>query len=458
MTNIILCGGSGTRLWPLSRSEMPKQFLKIFNNYSLFELTLKRNFNICDNTLIVSNENQYFLALDQLNDVKVNSNFILEPISKNTAPAIILACLSLPLDEIVLVTPSDHLIKDEIVYKDVIYKAIEFAKEDNLVTFGIKPSKPEVGYGYIKIKNNYEVDSFIEKPDIEKALDFFQDKSYFWNSGIFLFKVGFFLEQIKKYAFNVYDFSLKAYENSIKQDNFIKIRQNDMEKIPNISIDYALMEKTKDIKIIPSDIKWNDLGSFESLSTEFAFNNENNYSNTDSKFIESKNNFIYSQDNTKFIAGININDLIIIDTQDALLISDKSSSQKVKQIYEFIKDNKKLSKNHLTAYRPWGSFTILENNFGYKIKHIEVKPGKRLSLQKHFHRNEHWVILSGTATVEIDGKENIVRPNESIYIKMGQIHRLSNNGKIPVILIEAQVGEYTEEDDIIRLEDDYKRN
>ncbi|HEG0613077.1 TPA: mannose-1-phosphate guanylyltransferase/mannose-6-phosphate isomerase [Campylobacter jejuni] len=454
MTNILLCGGSGTRLWPLSRTFMPKQFLKLFDDKSLFELTLQRNSEISSNTLIVCNEEQYFLALDQILNIN-KTRFILEPLAKNTAVAITLACLSLPKEEIVLITPSDHLIKNEKAYQEAIAKALEFANNNYLLTFGIKPDNPHIGYGYIKSKNNYDVEAFIEKPDLKTAKEFLEDGSYLWNSGMFMFKVGFFLEQMQIYANEIYDFCLKAYENAFRQDNFTKIKLVDMEKIPELSIDYALMEKSNKAKVIPSDISWSDVGSFESLAKEF--NNGNNYSNVNAKFLDSNNIFCYSSDKKKFIATIDLDDIFIIDTQDALLISKKSSSQKVKQIYEAIKENENLSKNHLCTHRPWGSFTILEDEKGYKIKRIEVKPGKRLSLQKHFHRNEHWIVLSGTASVEIGGVENLVRPNESIYIKMGQVHRLSNYGKIPVIIIEAQVGEYTGEDDIVRLEDDYKR-
>lgn len=456
MINILLCGGSGTRLWPLSRTLMPKQFLRLFDNKSLFELAFQRNSKICSDTLVVCNEEQYFLALDQILDSgDSRAKFILEPLARNTAAAITLACFLFPKDEIVLITPSDHLIKDEKAYREAIDKALEFANNDYLVTFGIKPDNPHTGYGYIKTKNLYDVEEFVEKPNLEKASEFLRQGNYLWNSGMFMFKVEFFLEQMKIYAKEIYDFSLKAYENSLKQDNFIKIKSKDMEKIPELSIDYALMEKSKRVKVIPSDIAWSDVGSFESLAKEF--NDGKNYANVDAKFLDSNDIFCHVSDKKKFVATIDLDDLFIIDTQDALLVGKKSSSQKVKQIYEAIKENESLSKNHLSTHRPWGSFTILEDEKGYKIKRIEVKPGKRLSLQKHFHRNEHWIVLSGTAKVEIEGKETLVRPNESIYIKMGQAHRLSNEGKIPIVLIEAQVGEYTGEDDIIRLEDDFKR-
>lgn len=452
MTNIILCGGNGTRLWPMSRTLMPKQFLPIFNDSSLFELTFKRNANFCDRALIVINQEQYFLAHSQ---VKNNIDYILEPIAKNTAAAITLAALSLPSDELMLVTPSDHLIKNIESYKKIIDKGVNFANDDFIVTFGIKPSCAHTGYGYIK-HNDYDVIEFYEKPDLQTALQFINEQNYLWNSGIFLFKASIFLEQMRLLSNDIYKSCLHAYNNAIKEKNLIKIAKEDMKKIPSISIDYALMEKTKQLKIVPADIGWNDVGNFDALHEEIKGDNDN-FINSNNKLINCKNNFFFSQNPNKFIAGIDIENLIVVDTGDALLVARKDSAQKVKEIFEHIKDNENLSKNSLTTHRPWGTYTILEDSQGYKIKRIEVLPGKRLSLQKHFHRNEHWIVLSGTATVEIDDHVFTVCPNESIYIKMGQKHRLINDGKIPIILIEAQVGEYTNEDDIIRFDDDFGR-
>ena len=332
---------------------------------------------------MVCNEEQYFLALDQILDSgDSRAKFILEPLARNTAAAITLACFLLPKDEIVLITPSDHLIKDEKAYRESIDKALEFANNDYLVTFGIKPDNPHTGYGYIKTKNLYDVEEFVEKPNLEKASEFLRQGNYLWNSGMFMFKVEFFLEQMKIYAKEIYNLSLKAYENSLKQDNFIKIKSEDMEKIPELSIDYALMEKSKRVKVIPSDIAWSDVGSFESLAKEF--NDGKNYANVNAKFLDSNNIFCYIDDKKKFVATIDLDDLFIIDTQDALLVGKKSSSQKVKQIYEAIKENESLSKNHLSTHRPWGNFTILEDEKGYKIKCIEVKPGKKTFFAEAF--------------------------------------------------------------------------
>ncbi|RUM64915.1 MAG: mannose-1-phosphate guanylyltransferase/mannose-6-phosphate isomerase [Sulfurospirillum sp.] len=477
MTNIILCGGSGTRLWPISRTLMPKQFVKLFDDKSLFQLTVERNSTLCSSQFIVSNQEQYFLALDQLEELgKTDVAYLLEPVGRNTAPAIALACMALDPEEIVLVTPSDHLIKDEAAYQKAVQRAQTLAKENNLVTFGITPDYPETGYGYIEADGE-DVKAFHEKPDIETATAYIKQNNtandqpstihYFWNSGMFCFKAGVFLEELQKYAPEMY----KACQNAIGGDasasslnevktsspmGVIRIRPEDMQQIPSDSIDYAVMEKSDKVKVVPSDIDWSDLGSFDALYEELPKDPDGNTENNRHIAIDSKNNLIMSHD--KQIATIDIEDLIIIDTPDALLISKKGSSQKVKKVVEKLKTKKsELTNIHTLAHRPWGTYEVLLDHDNYKIKRITVKPGKRLSLQKHFHRNEHWIVVSGTATVTVGDEVKLIRPNESTYIKMGEVHRLENQGKIPVVLIEAQVGEYTGEDDIVRIEDDFAR-
>ena len=454
MTNVILCGGSGTRLWPISRTLMPKQFVKLFDEESLFQLTVKRNAKVCDSQFIVSNIDQYFLAVDQLEELGETENqYLLEPIGRNTAPAITLACMKLPKDEIVLVTPSDHLIKNEIAYKEILLQAENLATEDNVVTFGITPHYAETGFGYIEA-DGLNVKAFHEKPKQETAEDYLKAGNYYWNSGMFMFKAGVFLEELQQYSPEIYDACQKAIENA-KDDGMIRIKHEEMLAIPEDSIDYAVMEKSKKVKVVPSDIEWSDLGSFDALYEELPKDTHGNTYNENHICIESKNNLIYGKE--RKIATVDIVDMIIVDTGDALLISKKGSSQKVKQVVKEIRKNSQMHNIHLTAHRPWGTYTVLEDTPGYKIKRIVVKPGKRLSLQKHYHRNEHWIVVSGTATVTVGNEIKLVRPNESTYIKMGEVHRLANDGKIPVVLIEAQVGEYTGEDDIIRIEDDFQR-
>lgn len=440
MTNIILCGGSGTRLWPISRTLMPKQFVKLFEDKSLFQLTVERNSAVCAQQLIVSNSEQYFLAFNQLEEInQANNTYILEPVGRNTAPAIALACMSLDPNEIVLVTPSDHLIKDQHAYVQVITQAAKLASDDYLVTFGITPTFPETGFGYIEASGE-DVKAFHEKPNLKTAELYVNSGNYYWNSGMFCFRAGLFLDELQKWSPAIFDASAQAYTNAVHGE-IIKISYEDMNAIPDKSIDYAVMEKSNRVKVIPSSIGWSDVGSFDALSDVMP--NDIN------------NNFILSN---KPVNLIDVKDLIIIDTEDALLISHKGSSQKVKEVVQHYKQiNPNLTHIHRTAHRPWGTYTVLEDTPGYKIKRIMVKPGKRLSLQKHFHRNEHWIVLSGTATVTVGEKTFSVHPNESTYIKAGEVHRLANLGKIPLTIIETQVGEYTGEDDIVRIEDDFNR-
>jgi len=421
---------------------MPKQFVKLFDDKSLFQLTVERNSNVCSSQLIVSNAEQYFLALDQLEEMaKTENRYILEPVGRNTAPAIALACMTLDSDELVLVTPSDHLITDIDQYTTVLHRAGALASEGFLVTFGIKPSFAETGFGYIESEGEI-VRAFHEKPDTQTAQRYVDAGNYYWNSGMFCFKVGVFLNELEKHASDIYETCKIAVQNQQQiADNQMRITHHDMIAIPENSIDYAIMEKSSLVRVVKSDIGWSDVGCFDALAEHMP--------------NDKHNNLILSD---KPVSLIDVSDLIIIDTDDALLITKKGSSQKVKEIVaEHKQTNPELTHIHRTAHRPWGTYTILEDTVGYKIKRITVKPGKRLSLQKHFHRNEHWIVLSGTATVTVGEQTYLVHPNESTYIKSGELHRLANMGKIPLVIIEAQVGEYTGEDDIVRVEDDYDR-
>ena len=458
MINIILCGGSGTRLWPISRTLMPKQFVKLFDDRSLFQLTVERNTTIAHEQFIVSNSEQYFLALDQLSELEKNgSRYLLEPVGRNTAPAIALACMVLEPESIVLITPSDHLIKEQKAYENVVARAKILAEEDFLVTFGVTPTSAETGFGYIESDelNKEKVKAFHEKPDLQTAEKYLRLGNYNWNSGMFCFKAGVFLDELAKYAPEIYSSCKNAIANT-NLENMTRIKYEDMMSIPDESIDYAVMEKSNRVRVIQSTIGWSDVGSFDALYDELPKDATGNTVCCKHISVDSQRNLILCED--RKIATIDVEDLIIVDTGDAVLVSKKGSSQKVKQVVaELKKRNTDLHNIHLTAHRPWGTYTILETNSNYKIKRIVVKPGKRLSLQKHFHRSEHWIIVSGTALVQIGNSETLVRPNESTYIPMGELHRLTNPGKIDLVLIEAQVGEYVGEDDIVRFQDNYGR-
>ncbi len=474
--NVILCGGSGTRLWPLSRKKFPKQFVSLTENGSLFQSTLVRNSSLCSDFCIVTSNEHYSITQTQLKNIVEDKpiSYILEPVGRNTAPAIALACFGYNSDDLILVTPSDHLIGDHSAYAKCIETAKKEALNNKLVTFGIKPQYAETGYGYIEVDPNgicnetniCKVLSFREKPDKDTAEKYVSKGCYYWNSGIFLFKAGVFLNELKKYSPDIYETSLSAFESSssiIGETGSIiyKIKQNMMVKIPENSIDYSVMEKSTEVSLVNSEMCWNDLGSFDSLYDVMAKDENGNVIN-DSKSvvsIDSNNNLVMSAG--RKIAVIGINDTAIIDTSDAVCIIKRGSSQMVKDVVgELQKENnpeKNLTIIHTTVHRPWGSYTVLEENENYKIKSIVVKPGNRLSLQKHLHRNEHWVIVKGTANVKIGNEEKIVSENELVYINAGEIHRLSNEGKIDLIVIETQVGEYLGEDDITRIEDDYQR-
>ncbi|MCQ2098577.1 MAG: mannose-1-phosphate guanylyltransferase/mannose-6-phosphate isomerase [Fibrobacter sp.] len=458
MINLILCGGNGTRLWPVSRSLMPKQFAPLFDGQSLFRKTVVTNSAVCESQFIVSNADQFFLAKDQLEaEGKQNCKFLLEPVGRNTAPAIALACLTLDPEEIVLVSPSDHVIRKKDEYKNVLLRAQELAKEGNLVTFGITPTSPETGYGYIEAEGE-NVKRFVEKPDRATAEKYLLAGNFYWNSGIFCFKAKTFLSELQKHSPDILDAAKKALANTvIEAGEPIRVGMDDMKSIPSNSIDYAVMEKSSIVKVVPSDIGWSDLGSFDSLYGEYPHDENGNNVNPRHIAVGSKNSLVMGSQ--RAIATIDLDKMLIVDTPDALLVAPLSSSQKVKQVVEELKvRGSDLISVPQTVNRPWGTYSVLESSERYKMKRIVVKPGKRLSLQKHLHRSEHWVVVSGTATVTVGDKVFYVRPNESTYIPVGEVHRLQNEGRLPLVIVEIQVGEYTGEDDIIRMEDDFHRN
>ncbi len=475
MKSIILCGGSGTRLFPLSRKLYPKQFLTLKGEKSLFQQTVKRSLKLVKNPrdiIVSTNKNYFFFIKNQLKEILDNSSknyhIILEPLSKNTAPAIALTIkyliekLNSSKEEIVFIFPSDHIIEPEDKFIEYARHAEELAQQGFIITFGVRPSKPETGYGYIEadlkipIGRAYKVKNFHEKPDKNTAVKYLESGNFYWNSGIFAFKIKTFLEELKKHAPNIYELLEKYnYDELLNRDNF--------KKMPDISIDYALMEKTDKSVVIPLDITWSDVGSWDSVYEVLDKDNNNNVKIGEIVDIDTKDSLIIGSN--RLIATIGVKDLIIVETDDVLLITQKGLSQNVKKIVENLKSNfkyKGLIETHRIVYRPWGFYKELEMGERYRIKKIVINPGESLSLQFHYHRSEHWVVVKGTAKVILEDehgnlKEYYVHENESIYVPKIKKHRIINPGKIPLEIIEVQVGEYVGEDDIVRIEDNYNR-
>ncbi|HII67117.1 MAG TPA: mannose-1-phosphate guanylyltransferase/mannose-6-phosphate isomerase [Thermococcaceae archaeon] len=460
MKTLILAGGKGTRLWPLSRELMPKQFIRIFDNTSLFQKTMERalKFSTPKEIFIVTNKEYKFRVLDDLKELGIElpkENILLEPVGKNTLPAIYWGMKIIEENygkSKVAVLPSDHLIK---VNEDYI-KAFEKAKKlatNYFITFGIKPTRPHTGYGYIKpgerLEGGYKVDEFKEKPDYETAKRYVEN-GYYWNSGMFLFDSRLFIEEVKRVNPEVY----QAFEEAEDVEKAY-------EKVPEVSVDYGVMEKTDKAAIVPLNIYWNDLGSFDALYEAFEKDESGNAIRIsgfkgDHINIDSKNNLVITE---RLTATVGVEDLVIIDTGDALLVAKKGETQKVKEVYKkLIEKHDERALVHRTAYRPWGSYTVLEEGERYKIKRLTVLPGMRLSVQRHYHRSEHWVVVRGTAKVKIGDKELLLRPGESTFIPAGVIHRLENPGKVTLEVIETQIGEYLGEDDIERFQDDFGRD
>lgn len=479
---VILSGGAGTRLWPVSREGHPKPFMKLPDGESLLMKTYKRARRVAEpgEILTVTNREYFFLSRDEyqlaLPDEPERSTFLLEPFGRNTAPAIALAALRVAdrhgPDALMLVMPADHLISDEALFGATVGQAATLATQGHLVTFGIQPTTPETGYGYIEAGEpipamgqqaccGRHVVRFIEKPARAKAEQLLAAGNYLWNSGMFCFAARTMLEALQQHAPDVLR-AARACQASAKQEHtnhatLVEIVGDDFREAPDISIDYAVMEKSDRVAVVPGTFGWNDIGSWDAVRSLSAADDEGNRSTGETVFVDSHDVYVHNSED-RLVATVGLENLLIIDTPDALLVAAADQAQKVKEVVKELKARKhEAAQLHRTVARPWGTYTILGEGSRYKIKRIEVKPGASLSLQMHHHRNEHWIVVKGMAKVTNGDEEIFVGTNESTYIPATHRHRLENPGLLPLVMIEVQSGEYLGEDDIVRFQDNYGR-
>jgi mannose-1-phosphate guanylyltransferase/mannose-6-phosphate isomerase len=465
---LILSGGSGTRLWPVSRKNLPKQFLELAGKGTLFQQTIARTRQLPDvaTPIVVASEDHRFLAADQLLEVGVeNAAIVLEPLARNTAPAIALGALQAlqrDPDAVLLVLPADHLIGDTAAFVDAVKQARPLAAQGWLVTFGIRPDRPETGFGYIRRADaiddhGFSVGQFVEKPDLAKAESYLADGGYDWNSGMFLFKAARYLEELAEHAPAMLAAVREAHANATVDLDFVRIDHDAFSRVPDDSIDYAVMEKTQRAAVIPVSCAWSDIGSWSALWLTGDKDADGNLREGDTMAVATRNSLLRSHDR-HLLATVGVDDLIVVTTPDATLVAHRDAAQDVKKIVEQLKAAGRSEHSlHRVVHRPWGNYDSLEEGERFQVKRIVVKPGASLSLQKHHHRAEHWIVVSGTAEVTCDDKVFLLGENQSTYIPLGSKHRLRNPGKVPLELIEVQSGSYLGEDDIVRYDDVYGR-
>ena len=465
---VLLCGGSGTRLWPLSRTHYPKQFLRLADDFSLLQNTLRRLDGLpgLAATIAVANEIHRFLLAEQLREIGLKSSILLEPAARNTAPAVAAAAVH-ALDQagekeapLLLVLPSDHVISDVEAFQKAIRAAVPHAQSGALVTFGIVPNRPETGYGYIRrgtaLKGGFVLDRFVEKPDAETAQSYLDTGEYLWNSGIFLFRADSYLAALESFAPAIKNAVAEAMSHAKQDMDFVRLDLAAFSASPSNSIDYAVMEKISDGVVIPLDAGWNDIGAWDALAVLGQSDVSGNTVRGDVLVIDTKDSVIYSDG--RLVATVGVSNLVVVATKDAVLVADKANAQAVKKVVEALKKTSRAETEfqHI-VHRPWGSYEALAHAPRYQVKRILVKPGASLSLQKHHHRAEHWVVVKGTAKI-VRGEETLLlTENQSTYIPLGVIHRLENPGRIDLEMVEIQSGSYLGEDDIVRFEDNYGR-
>ena len=459
---VILAGGSGTRLWPLSRVSHPKQFLEFNGDDSMLQATVKRlsGLNI-QSSLTICNEDHRFFVAEQLRAIDKLGPIILEPVGRNTAPAIALAALKSKDDPLLLVLPADHIIKDQASFTKAVTDAIPLAESNKLVTFGIVPNEAHTGYGYIKRgleqSLGFVVDKFIEKPSIDAAQEYVNSGEYYWNSGMFLFKASHYLKELKKFRPDIYKACSLSMTKTRTDLDFLRLNNEQFKACASESVDYAVMENTADAVVVPMDAGWSDIGSWSSLWDISKKDGNGNAIHGDVMLHNAINSYVRSDD--KLVTAIGVEDLVIVSTKDVVMVAHKDSVQDIKIITQELKANSRSEwELHREVHRPWGKYDAMSNGENYQVKLITVKPGAKLSLQMHHHRAEHWVVVSGKAKVTNGDKTYLLSENESTYIPVGEIHSLENPGKIVLELIEVQSGTYLGEDDIVRFSDIYGRS
>jgi len=461
---VILSGGSGTRLWPLSREAYPKQFLQLAGEHSMLQSTWLRVADVATQApIVVANEAHRFVAAEQLQQVGTTpSAILLEPIGRNTAPAIaaaaLEACRDGGADPLLLVLPSDHLIRDVAHFHRAILDAADIAEQGKLVTFGIQPTAPETGYGYIKAvagEGARAIERFVEKPDLATAQDYVTSGKYYWNSGMFLFRASRYLQELERLQPQILAACRASWEKARRESDFIRLDADAFKASPSDSIDYAVMEKTTDAAVVPLDAGWSDVGSWTALRDVSEQDANGNAHRGDVIAIDCHDTFAYGE---RLIAMIGLDDVIVVETDDAVLVGKSDRMQEVKDVVARLKaDGRSEATWHRKVYRPWGAYDSIDNGERFQVKRITVKPGGTLSLQMHHHRAEHWIVVSGTAEVTRGDEVLLLAENQSTYIPLGVTHRLRNPGKLPLELIEVQSGSYLGEDDIVRFEDTYGR-